>query len=89
MTARSHSRKNTTLYEVRLSDRGEHHYQQYRIGNQLGKGGFANVYEITKEHELCTNAVKIILKTDRHGKSDPLILEKVLLCRNRSSLRWL
>jgi len=50
MTTRSNSRKNTTLFEVRSLDKGEKHYEQYRIGNQLGKGGFANVYEICKVH---------------------------------------
>lgn len=51
MTTRSHSRKNTTVYEVRSLNKAEQQYLVYNIGQQLGKGGFANVYEITKHNE--------------------------------------
>ena len=87
MSTRSHSRKNSTVYEVRSLGKSEQHYEQYKIGEQLGKGGFANVYEITKHNERSTNAVKVISKTDKNGRLDPLILDKVFLRLERSNLK--
>ena len=70
MTTRNNSRRNTSIYETREKGNGEKNYIQYRIGQMLGKGGFATVYEITNIAWAGKKAVKIIMNVDKKGNMD-------------------
>lgn len=87
MTTRSTPRKNTTLYEEKFTASKELYYETYEIGKSLGKGGFAQVYELFSKGGTQLNAVKIISKLDKQNKQDPIYLEKVPLPPPRSVLK--
>lgn len=46
MATRSHPRKHSPLYEEKRNSRNEVYYQPYTLGRPLGKGGFAQVFEV-------------------------------------------
>jgi serine/threonine protein kinase len=65
------------------------YYESYELGKQLGKGGFAQVYELLKHKDSLpgTKAVKVISMKDKNGQIERSYVEKVLHGRGRSTGR--
>lgn len=73
VTRAKSSFKETTIYEEKVSQRGEHYYHPYYIGRFLGKGGFASCHEITAHNDDTSYAVKVIPKeTDPKKKLEAI-----------------
>jgi hypothetical protein len=61
--------KDTTVYEEKVSQLGEHYYQPYFVGALLGRGGFAYCHEVKTLNDNNKYAIKIIPKlTDVDAK---------------------
>lgn len=78
--------KDTTVYEERVTQRGEHYYHPYYVGKLLGRGGFAYCHEVKTIGDEHTYAIKIIDK-ETDPKKMKEALYRVLTTLTRSKRR--
>ncbi len=61
---KSISHQDSTVYEEKVTQKGEHYFHPYYVGRLLGRGGFASCYEVKAANDTARYAIKIIPKDD-------------------------
>jgi serine/threonine protein kinase len=70
--------QDSTVYEEKVTQKGEHYFHPYHVGRLLGRGGFATCYEVNAANDNTKYAIKIIPKDEDPQKRLEAIA-KVLL----------
>lgn len=77
--------KDSTVYEEKVTQLGEHYYHPYYVGRLLGTGGFAYCHEVRTINDSNKYAIKIIPKVtdiDPKKKREAAVRVTHLTCRS-------